>query len=101
MSFVYISKYFVFVFYFFGWPSCTACGILVPQPGMQAVPPAVGVWSLNHWTAWVVQYFVFLISKLFFFSHLKFTDGAFRKEFLWQSLSDLFDNGLGPHGLPW
>ena len=25
-------------------------GILVPQPGMEPVPPAVEVWSLNHWT---------------------------------------------------
>ena len=28
-----------------------ACGILVPQPGIESGPPAVEVWSLNHWTA--------------------------------------------------
>ena len=28
-----------------------ACGILVPQPGIEPVPPALGAWSLNHWTA--------------------------------------------------
>ena len=26
------------------------CGILVPQPGIKPMPPAVEVWSLNHWT---------------------------------------------------
>ena len=28
-----------------------ACGILVPQSGIESGPPAVEVWSLNHWTA--------------------------------------------------
>ena len=28
-----------------------ACGISFPQPGMKPVPPAMEVWSLNHWTA--------------------------------------------------
>ena len=28
----------------------TACGTLVPQPGMKPVPSAVSVWSPNHWT---------------------------------------------------
>ena len=28
-----------------------ACGILVPQPGIEPVPPAVEARSLNHWTA--------------------------------------------------
>ena len=27
-----------------------ACGILVPQTGMEPVPPAVAAHSLNHWT---------------------------------------------------
>ena len=29
----------------------TACGILVPQPGMEPMPPAVEARGLNHWTA--------------------------------------------------
>ena len=36
------------------WPLLKACGILVPQPGMEPTPPAVEaleVLSLNHWTA--------------------------------------------------
>ena len=36
--------------FFFSWPRCVACGILVPQPGIKPVPPAVEVQSLNHWT---------------------------------------------------
>ena len=26
-----------------------ACGILVPWPGTELVPPAVEAWSPNHW----------------------------------------------------
>ena len=26
------------------------CGILVPRPGIEPTPPALEVWSLNHWT---------------------------------------------------
>ena len=29
----------------------TACVILVPWPGIDPVPPAVEMWSPNHWTA--------------------------------------------------
>ncbi|XP_073665439.1 solute carrier family 22 member 18 isoform X11 [Tursiops truncatus] len=32
-------------------PCCAACGILVPQPGIEPVPPAAEAQSLNHWTA--------------------------------------------------
>ena len=31
------------------------CGILVPRPGIEPVPPVVEAWSLNHWTAREVQ----------------------------------------------
>ena len=33
------------------WPCRMACRILVPRPGIEPVPPAVEVQSLNHWTA--------------------------------------------------
>ena len=32
------------------WLHLEACGILVPQPGIEPVFPAVEVWSPNHWT---------------------------------------------------
>ena len=39
---------FGFFFFFLCHP---ACGILVPQPGMEPVPLAGEVQSPNHWTA--------------------------------------------------
>ena len=33
------------------WPCCVACRILVPQPGLEPIPHAMGVQSLNHWIA--------------------------------------------------
>ena len=38
----------------------TACGILVPRPGIEPVPPVVEAWSPNHWTAREVPTFSFL-----------------------------------------
>ena len=35
----------------FFWPCCAACGILVPQPGMEPAPSAVKSRGPNHWTA--------------------------------------------------
>ena len=32
------------------WPYHTAFWILVPQPGIEPMPPALEAWSLNHWT---------------------------------------------------
>ena len=37
--------------FFFFWLGFKACEILVPWPGIEPTPPAVVVWSLNHWTA--------------------------------------------------
>ena len=33
------------------WSCCIACRILVPQPGMEPMPPAMEAQDLNHWTA--------------------------------------------------
>ena len=41
---------YLYLFFFF-WPHCVACGILVPQPGIEPVPSAVKVLSPNHWTS--------------------------------------------------
>ena len=38
-------------FFFFFWPRHAACEILVAQPGIKPVPPAVEAWNPNHWTA--------------------------------------------------
>lgn len=37
-------KAFLVAFFFF-----LPCVILVPLPGIKAIPPALGVWGLNHW----------------------------------------------------
>ena len=47
---------FIFIFIF----GRAACGILVPRPGMEPMPPAFERWSLNHWTAWEVPIFNFI-----------------------------------------
>ena len=37
-------------YYYFLTMHCLACGMLVPQPGMEAVLPALKAQSLSHWT---------------------------------------------------
>ena len=39
------------LFFFFFWPHCTACRILVPQAGIKPSRPATDAWSPNHWTS--------------------------------------------------
>ena len=36
---------------FFLWSCCSACGILVPQAGIEPMSPAIEAQSSNHWTA--------------------------------------------------
>ena len=43
--------FFSFSVVLFFWPCHVACGILVPQPGIELMSPAVEAWSPNHWTA--------------------------------------------------
>lgn len=40
---------------------CKARGILVPQPGIESMPPAVEARSLNHWVAMEVCPFLIFI----------------------------------------
>ena len=42
--------FFSFLFFFFFLPQAVALRILAPQPGIEPMPPAVEVQSLNHWT---------------------------------------------------
>ena len=39
----------MYLFFYF-WLHHAACGILIPRPGIEPMPPAVEVRSLNHWT---------------------------------------------------
>ena len=47
----YQNRFVEFFFFFSFEPHHAACGILVPQPGIEPRPPALGARSLNHWTA--------------------------------------------------
>ena len=44
----FLGAFHVFLFFLFFGP--IACGILVPQPRIEPTPPALEVWSINHWT---------------------------------------------------
>ena len=50
-----ISLNILIVFYLFIWLHRGVCGILVPQPGIKPMLPALEAWSLNHWTSKEVQ----------------------------------------------
>ena len=45
-----------------------SCGMwdLVPWPGIKPRPPALGAWSLSHWTTREVPLFVFFFFNYFF-----------------------------------
>ena len=60
--------FYLFLIYFlFFWPHHEACGILVPQPGIEPGPSTVRAWSPNHWTAREFpDIFYFFINDLFF-----------------------------------
>ena len=69
-----VSQGFLFaLFFFYFWPLSAACGILVPQPGIEPMSPAVEVQSLNHWTAKevlicpILFFFFFLILFIYLF----------------------------------
>ena len=56
-------------FFFFFWCvflPCAACRILVPQPGIKPVPPALEVRSLNYWVAREVFLANFWAFKIYF-----------------------------------
>ena len=40
-----------FCLFFFFWLLCRACGILVPQSGIESAVPALKAQSLKHWIA--------------------------------------------------
>jgi len=42
-------------------------GILVPQPGIELVPPELEAWSFTHCTAREVSIFLYIIDNIFYF----------------------------------
>ena len=55
--------YFIFMGFFSPRLHTVACRILVSQPGIEPVSPAVEAWSLNHWNA-VEFLFIFFTASL-------------------------------------
>ena len=47
----------------FFWPHCVAFGILVPQPGIEPMLPALGAQSLNQWTTRGFPYVTLIIMR--------------------------------------
>ena len=74
------------LFFFFFWPYCMACGILVPQPGIKPAPPALEAWHLNQWTAREVLSFVF--AGTFQVSNLVRMKSSFPKTYIYTVLND-------------
>ena len=54
--------------FFFFLPHRAASGILVPQPGIKSVPPAVKEWNFSHWTAREVPGGIFFFFFLVFWN---------------------------------
>ena len=63
-SLLQIDFFFLFSFFFFFLPHHAACKILVPQPGIEPVPPEIVVRSFNHWMASEVPRINILFSEL-------------------------------------
>ena len=59
--FFLLAGFLSFIYFIFFWPCPTACGILVPPPGIEPAPPALEAWSLNHWTAREVPRFLYFL----------------------------------------
>ena len=62
-------------------PCCAVCGILVLQPGIEPMSPALGAQSLNHWTAREVPTLtvLYLIFKFLNYISLSYESTAHHK----------------------
>ena len=62
--FLLFKRFFYFLFF---WPHHAACGILVPQPGIEPRSTALEAWSLNCWTTREAPFTIFKLYFLVFF----------------------------------
>ena len=60
----------IFLFFFF-WPCHVTCGIVVPRSGIEPMPLALEVLSLNHWTAREVPTIPYKVHLPFLFRKTK------------------------------
>ena len=56
--FIQFKKFSFFLLFFFSFFGCTACGILVPQPGAEPATPAVEIRSLLGFLEYLFIYLV-------------------------------------------
>ena len=84
--------------FFFFWPCCEACWILliVPQPGIEPTPPALEEWSLNNWTSREVPARVHFGRVLWHSFRPKTILRLVKVCLLWKRM---FPNVLGEHSL--
>ena len=59
-----LHLHFLFLTNFF-WLQGTACRVLVPQPGIEPMPPAVKVWCSNHPIASEFRNCLFFMDRLY------------------------------------
>ena len=91
MCFFLLKSAVIYLFVYLFWLPLMACGILVSWPGIEPAPPAVEVWSLNHWTSREVQinYYFFkfnsFLSFFFFFSIKAKFLGISKNTIIWVS----------------
>ena len=55
----FLFLFFLIFIYFYFWPHHETCGILVPQPGIEPLSPALVAQRLNQWTAREVPQILF------------------------------------------
>ena len=70
-------------FLLFIWPCHVACGILVPGPEIEPMPPAGEGQSLNHWTTRGVPCSCTFLTNI---SHLPHNSDNSVRDFLWYSI---------------
>ena len=58
LELVFCESVHLFIYF---WTCCAACGILVAQPGIEPMLPALEVRTLNHWITRKVPKGIYLI----------------------------------------
>ena len=71
----FLNLPFIYLLLFYFWLQWVACQILVPQPGIEPVPPEVEAWSFNHWISSEVPELIFSLNgKICNIIHLSLLD---------------------------
>ena len=88
----WVYQFFISLLYYlhlkkFFWLHHATCGILVLWPGIEPVPRAVKVWSLNHW----LRRKSLLISSNSFFLFSPQFPSLLKSFFRWENIAELSD----------